>query len=181
MVALVGAGLSAAAMGYTMIGLELALLLGFQAVHGYVYHQLAAIIAAFMAGMAIGSWLSVRAGGLGARALAAVQALIGLSPLTVCAALFSHPAPLAFPLLALFCGAAGGFQFPLASRVYFRASGARPAAIGTPYALDLAGSCLGALVFSAWLIPVFGFWNTAVLAALLNLPAVLLTALASRN
>jgi len=50
-----------AAMGFTLIGLEMLLLLAFQAIYGYVYQQLAVIIAAFMAGMALGSWLALRA------------------------------------------------------------------------------------------------------------------------
>ena len=47
-------GACVAAMGFTQIGLEMLLLLGFQAVYGYVYHQLAIVIAGFMAGMALG-------------------------------------------------------------------------------------------------------------------------------
>jgi predicted membrane-bound spermidine synthase len=40
---------------------------------------------------------------------------------------------------------------------------------GRLYALDLAGSCLGAVLFSAWLVPVFGFLKTALLAAMVSL------------
>ena len=40
---------------------------------------------------------------------------------------------------------------------------------GTLYALDLAGSCLGAVLFSAWLVPMFGFLKTALLLALVSL------------
>jgi predicted membrane-bound spermidine synthase len=42
---------------------------------------------------------------------------------------------------------------------------------GTLYALDLAGSCLGAVLFSAWLVPVFGFLKTALLSVLVSLAA----------
>ena len=41
-------------MGFTMIGLEILLLLAFQAIYGYFYQQLAILIGAFMAGMAAG-------------------------------------------------------------------------------------------------------------------------------
>jgi spermidine synthase len=50
------AGFCVAATGFTLMGLEMLLLLGFQAIYGYVYHQLAIVIAAFMVGMAVGSW-----------------------------------------------------------------------------------------------------------------------------
>jgi len=72
-----------------------------------------------------------------------------------------------FPVLALFCGMLGGFEFPLASRIFFSSSHGRSP--GTLYALDLAGSCLGAVLFSVYLIPVFGFLKTAVLAAIVSL------------
>jgi predicted membrane-bound spermidine synthase len=57
----------------------------------------------------------------------------------------------------------GGFEFPVASRMVHRP--------GRLYALDLAGSCLGAVLFSAWLVPVFGFFRTALLAAMVSLAA----------
>ena len=59
------AALATAAMGFTMIGLEILLLLAFQAIYGCVYQQLAMVIGAFMAGMAAGSWLALCRGGRG--------------------------------------------------------------------------------------------------------------------
>jgi predicted membrane-bound spermidine synthase len=72
----------------------------------------------------------------------------------------------AAPVLALVCGALGGFQFAAASRRYsvHSLTGA-----GRLYALDLAGACAGALLVSAYVIPVFGFLKTAWLMALVNL------------
>jgi spermidine synthase len=171
-----------AATGFTSIGLEVLLLLGFQAKYGSLYQGLALLIAAFMAGMAVGSGVYVGraswpawfgAGQAGRRQarrpaplLAWVQCLVALAPLALCA-LFAAPRAV-YPLLALACGALGGYQFALASRL-FRA--ARPGAL---YAVDLAGSCLGAILFSLYLIPVFGFFRTSLLAAELNLaPAAL--------
>jgi spermidine synthase len=174
-----------AATGLTSIGVEVLLLLAYQAKYGSLYQGLALLIAAFMAGMAVGSWLAVRAGAAGracpaptARAcrgeaclaLAWVQCLIALAPLALCAC---FPAPQAvYPLLALACGALGGYQFALASRV-FRATASQL------YAVDLAGSCVGAVLFSLYLIPVFGFFRTGLLAAELNLAPAALAFLAS--
>ena len=49
-----------AATGFTLMALQIFLLLLFQSVYGYVYHQLAVLIAMFMAGIALGSWLGIR-------------------------------------------------------------------------------------------------------------------------
>jgi spermidine synthase len=192
------AGLCMIAMGLTLIALEILLLLGFQAVYGYVYHQLAIVIAAFMVGMALGSWWALRRGAGTAeatprelRALAGLQFLAALAPLLLCGLLrpladVTNPlglflvSQLLFPLLALLCGLLGGYQFLLASRVFF---GERQAARnpGTLYALDLAGSCLGAVALSLYLLPVFGFLRTAALIAVLNLFPAALAALAGQE
>jgi spermidine synthase len=157
-----------AAMGFTLIGLEMLLLLAFQAIYGYVYQQLAVIIAALMAGMALGSWLALRAPARrGIRTLVYLQVGAAIAPLLLCA-VFEAVTPVAFPVLALLCGMLGGYEFPVASRIFCARNP------GTLYALDLAGSCLGAVLFSVYLIPVFGFLRTAVLASMVSLaPAVM--------
>jgi spermidine synthase len=169
----------AAAMGCSMMALEILLLLGFQAIYGCVYQQLALLLAAFMAGMGIGAWLALRnPAGRDLGALARLHVLAAASPLALYAALegarrLSGPGSLialsyaAFPMLALACGMLGGYQFPIASRVYF--SSGRKRRMGAVYALDLAGACAGALLFSVYLVPVFGFLKTALLLAELNL------------
>jgi spermidine synthase len=173
------AGFCTAATGFTTIGLEMLLLLAFQAVYGYVYQQLALVIAAFMAGMALGSWLGMRRavrGGM--RVLAITQVLAAAAPL-VLLWLFEAmgranstsslaASQMAFPALALVSGMLGGYEFPVASRIFF---GATVGGAGTLYALDLAGSCLGAVLFSAWLVPLFGFLKTALLSAMVSLAA----------
>ena len=42
------------------MALQIFLLLGFQAVYGYVYTELAILIGLFMAGIALASWLAMR-------------------------------------------------------------------------------------------------------------------------
>ena len=151
------AGFCTASTGFTMIGLELMLLLAFQAVYGYVYQELALILAAFMAGMALGSWVSIRCASRGGMRVLAWQPGVDcfwLRMLLLCGT--------AFPAMALVFGMLGGFEFPLASRL-------KPARPGTLYALDLAGSSVGAILFSLWLVPVFGFFKTALLLAMVSL------------
>jgi len=82
-------------------------------------------------------------------------------------------AHLVFPVLAALAGSLGGYQFPIATEIYLRESS--PAArLGTLYAIDLLGGCVGALLLSGYLIPVFGFWRTAWLSAAVNLAPALL-------
>ena len=236
------AAFSVAVTGFTLMGLELLLLLGFQALYGYVYHQLAIVIAAFMAGMAVGSrWALRRSGGSDASsgvistftghseltchserseesllasgaareaveegffaslrmtgqpachvppdrrrdrfALGGLQVLIGLAPLLLCAVFewcgrlegarqLFVVSQIIFPALALLCGLLGGYQFPIASRVFFGGSARTTRGPGALYALDLLGASLGAILLSTYLIPVFGFVKTASLSAVVNL------------
>jgi spermidine synthase len=180
------AGFCVAATGLTLIGMEILLLLAFQAVYGYVYHQLAIVIAGFMGGLACGAWLGVRRVGSNEMGLlAGLQCTVALCPLLlysllVAVARLSQPAQLAvvgqvlFPLLAVLCGLPGGFQFPVASRIYFDQPKRREGSLGSLYGLDLAGSCVGAIVLSAYLIPVYGFLKTSLLLAMVSLAPALL-------
>jgi spermidine synthase len=188
------AGFCVVTMGFTQIGLEILFLLAFQAIYGYVYQELAVIVAGFMAGIALGSWWEIgRTTGAGAQLansrsiprLAGLQLLAALAPLLMAmlfkglAAIQNPPAvflvsQILFPILAVLCGLFGGFQFPIASRIFFAGAKRKTGSPGTLYALDLAGASLGALILSAYVIPVFGFMETAWLMALVNLaPAIL--------
>ncbi len=212
------AGLAVAVVGFTELGLEILLLLGFQALYGYVYHELTILVALFMVGVALGAgWALRRAPAPGAvslardlRLLAGLQILLAASPLLLYGLFIQlgrvssaggqrAASEILFPALALVAGLLGGFQFLLASRAYFAerrlpsGSGGwdarpygqerlaeAPEASGSPgvlYALDLAGSCAGALALSVLLIPLYGFLRTATLMAAVNLaPALMATA-----
>ncbi len=184
------AGLCVAAMGFTLIGLEMLLLLAFQAIYGYVYQQLAIIIAGFMLGMTLGSRWGLRpaapaTGPRDARRLFHLQLLAALSPVLLyllfdALATIKNPATvflasqILFPVLAVLCGLFGGYQFPAATRVFFSNSNHKARGPGTLYALDLAGACVGAVILSSYLVPVFGFRDTAWLMAVVNLAAAVL-------
>ena len=80
----------------------------------------------------------------------------------------------AFPAIALFAGALGGYEFGLATDIFFSGAQAPRANLGLLYGVDLIGACLGALVASAFLVPLFGFLKAATFIAVVNLaPAVL--------
>ncbi|MBZ5614383.1 MAG: fused MFS/spermidine synthase [Acidobacteriia bacterium] len=185
-----------AATGYTLMALQIFLLLAFQSVYGYVYHQLAILIAMCMAGIAFGSWLGIRRTRSSDRppyrTITTTQFLLGLSgpALIFVVSLLSRISGMAttwlaaqfvFPALAALCGMLGGYQFPIATEIYLYdydyddARGGR-SRLGTLYAIDLLGGCAGALLLSSYFIPVFGFWKTAWLSAAVNLAPTLLAA-----
>ncbi len=182
-----------ASTGFTLMTLEIFLLLAFQSVYGYVYHQLAILIGLCMAAIALGSWLGLRRvlpkDGPPTRRMAATQFLLALSaPALLCAvsllagvsaqAATWMAAQLVFPSLAALAGMLGGYQFPVAAQIYLDGREGR-SGLGRLYAIDLLGGCAGALALSTYLIPVFGFWRTAWLCAAINLAPALLAVLAS--
>jgi len=186
------AGACVAATGFTLMALQIFLLLGFQAVYGYVYAELAILIGLFMAGIALGSWLAMRSNNssdagaehrwrlteaqlllaLAAPALLIVVSLIGSFASTAATWI---AAQVIFPALAALAGMLGGYQFVVAAGIFLRGRGER-SGLGVLYAIDLLGGCVGALALSTFLIPVFGFWRTAWLAVAINAAAVLLAA-----
>jgi spermidine synthase len=186
------AGASVAATGFTLMALQIFLLLGFQAVYGYVYTELAILIGLFMAGIALGSWLGMRRESANRSwTLAAAQLLLALAGPALLLALGAVgdvssrtttwlAAQMVFPALAAIAGMLGGFQFVTAAGIFLRGSG-EGAGFGLLYAIDLLGGCVGALALSTFLIPVFGFWRTAWLTAAINVAALLLAARDSRS
>jgi len=166
--------------GFSASGLEVVLFLGFQVLHGSLYYQLGLLTAAFMVGLALGSWLMVRRAARGGRrGLAWVMDALALFALLVPAALLglsraeapwatALSAYVAFPLLLLVLAALVGLAFPLAARADFEGLAATAARL---YWADFGGACLGALLVSAYLIPVAGVSAVCLLTAALNLLA----------
>jgi spermidine synthase len=178
------AGSCVAATGFTLMALQIFLLLGFQAVYGYVYTELAILIGLFMAGIALGSWVAMRRDAPSGWRLMGVQLLLTLAApaLMIAITLISGAssgvatwiaAQLVFPALAALAGMLGGYQFVIAAGIFMH-DRRRRSGLGLLYAIDLIGGCAGALALSTFLIPVFGFWRTAWLAAAINAAAALL-------
>jgi spermidine synthase len=157
-----------AGTGFAGMTLQVVLLLAFQALYGYVYHQVGLLVTAFMAGLALGAgavsrqssvvssrWLLGAQGGLAVYALA----LAWLLPLEL-------PAPeLVFPLLAGIAGGLTGAVFPLAASLSASDERAGRAA-SLLYGADLMGGCVGALAASLILVPVLGVVQTCLAVAL---------------
>ncbi|MBN2097769.1 MAG: hypothetical protein JW714_04745, partial [Candidatus Omnitrophica bacterium] len=71
-------------------------------------------------------------------------------------------------------------QFPLANKIILKDKDMLGRAAGLSYGMDLLGSCIGALLVSAFLIPILGITQTCVAVALLNC-VVLVTLIINRS
>jgi predicted membrane-bound spermidine synthase len=179
---------SVLAAGFTLMTLQMLLLLCFQSICGYLYRDLALMMGLFMGGIAVGAWagrsktiaqLEERTN----RAAAVNQLLLALmAPMLLVAARElasmegSHalmPMRILFPCMALLCAIPGGMQFALATR-YEEMNNPAQKNAALLYAMDLTGGCMAALLLAGFIVPLFGFWNAAWLAAVVNLPPVLL-------
>ncbi|MGA8042961.1 MAG: hypothetical protein WCA37_09175, partial [Terracidiphilus sp.] len=174
--------------GFTLMTLQILLLLAFQSVFGYVYRELALLIGMMMAGIAAGSLLGLRhirrRHETHLRYAAVNQSFIAIAAPLLLAIVYllaetsNGAASLwivqaVFPLIALLCGLPGGYQYSLATAIYLK-DRSRASSLSTLYAVDLLGGCVGALLIAGFLIPVFGFWSVAWLAAAVSAaPAIL--------
>ncbi len=166
--------------GYGLL-VEVLALLAFQSACGYLYHALGALVAAFMAGLAIGSavvsrWETDRR--CSARIMVAGLATAVLVCLLVpglLAASLRAPslAPIALAVLLLLVGSMVGGLFPVATALY-RREGSAAAAGGAVYAADLVGSAGGALAAGVIAIPLLGAAGASYAGALILVAAFVL-------
>jgi spermidine synthase len=174
LVRLRGPAMAVFASGFAASSLEVALLLGFQALCGSLYYQLGIIVTVFMAGLAAGAAWAIRSGGrrllvLLALAIAALAALLpfvlkllsGMPPFG--GSTLAVQVVIGFLTFAL--AALVGAQFPVANRVGHGTA----VTASRIYTADFLGASVGALLASAWLIPLLGVTMMCWLAAGLNL------------
>lgn len=165
-------GAAVGVTGISEIIFQVTVLVGFQVIYGYLFYRLGIMVAAFMIGLAAGSFWLWRGGQLPAdRAWAwflRVHVAILLYPIFL-PLLFRLQIPSGFFMfLPAVAGFLGGLEFPLAVRLWERSGRGVGRAAGTLYALDLSGACVGAAVVSPFLIPVLGLVGICWWTALLN-------------
>jgi spermidine synthase len=149
--------------GWTSISLEIGALLCLQIYLGFVYRKMGLLLSSFMLGLGLGAWWGRRKQGSEGWLLICQATLVGLcllflstlsgGPLELASASPSAIESFLF-LFLLAVGMTGGMQFCLANDFFLRYR--TRSSWGTPYAVDLLGSALGALLFSAFLIPRWG-------------------------
>jgi spermidine synthase len=176
-------------VGLAGMTLEVSLLFALQVINGHVYAQVGALIAAFMAGLAVGTWWSSSArvpvadiGGDLADDAQVIRAqrvgrgwlmwlIVGIvvcavTPALVLALQAVPPTASWLPtviiaLLMMAGGAVVGALFPIAVRLLGQS--ARTA--GSVYAADLAGAGLGAIITALFALPLLGLAGTCYGAA----------------
>jgi spermidine synthase len=180
-----GAVLAVAGIGGFGMVVEVIGLLVFQSALGYLYYALGALVAAFMAGLALG------AAAIGRRQADWAGSARPLVAALVTAALVAAVLPAVFraamPVPALAAAAVGiifvlvgslvGAVFPIAAALYRGESGIA-AAGGVIYAADLVGSAGGAFLAGAVAVPLLGVAGASHFTSLL-LVAPLLVCLVS--
>jgi len=167
--------------GFSEITFQVVVILAFQVLYGYVYYKLCLILASFMIGLVLGSWYVNRilnrlkndiSTYIKTQIAICIYPLI-LLPIFALLANYGGKIPTflcidtVFAFLPVIAGFIGGFQFPLASKICLK-GGEVGRTAGFLYGIDLFGSCLGALLASAILIPILGIFQTCLLVAALN-------------
>jgi len=161
--------------GFSSASAEFILLISFQALFGYIYQLMGVLIAVFMGGLAVGTWLAPGRGlGTGRRhillPLLGITLFVLLLPLVLQGLKSISGTPLLvhsiFVVLLLCISILTGMLFALTSR---RQQGSIPKVASGSYAADLAGSALGSLLVSVVLFPLLGLGLTCVCIAAMNL------------
>ncbi len=177
-----------ATTGFAGMAFDLLVIFAFQAFYGYVYQQIGLLVTAFMAGLSLGGWIMTRrverieeGKSLLVRLEGAIAACWLLFPvvLAILYAQASRPGVSAAvgPILLILNALAGflvGMEFPLASKMYLKASLSETA--GILYASDLLGAFLGSLLVSVMLLPALGVLQTCLLVVVLKLGSLVLVA-----
>jgi spermidine synthase len=180
-----------AATGFAGMAADLIVIFAFQSLYGYVYQWVVLLITAFMAGLALGGWLTNRrpAGeGREQRALVALELGLVLFWIVLALALGLVYSRLASPwiststqamlfLLNAVVGFLVGAQFPLANQIWLSGRDGQRGATGLLYASDLVGAFGAAVLVSVALMPVLGIVGTCALVALLKLGSLALVVL----
>jgi spermidine synthase len=164
---------TAFATGLSAMSLQIAMLFAFQSIYGFVYEMVGLIMAVFMGGLALGTFLTQRyvpdKGSLnllaGSQAALASLALIVAVALPLAAELRPPSAALViFYTLTFAAGLANGFCFPLSAACYLRLNSQAEKATGAVYGIELFGACLGAILAGSVVAPVLGIVACSLLA-----------------
>ncbi len=176
--------------GLATMTLQIALLFSFQSIYGFIYETIGLIVAIFMGGLSLGTFLSIRFINPkdALRPLAGVQLCIALLAGAIAlvlprAAAATSPAAVFafFSLLTFGAGLINGVDFPLASACYMSLKGNADRSAATVYGLELLGACVGAVLASVVVAPVLGVIACCLLAGIANGTAFIVLLLSRRS
>jgi len=171
--------------GFATIAFEVMVSLGFQIIYGYMYYKLGLILTSFMIGLIAGGFTITRVMDRLKNDLSVfmcTQIAISIYPLLLLGVFYIFKGGVAyylganvvFPIMPVIAGFIGGFQFPLATRIYLKYNPKIGRVAGVTYGVDLAGSCVGASLVSTFLVPIIGISSTCYAIALLSLVVLFL-------
>ena len=183
--------------GLTGMIFDLAIIFTFQTLYGYLFYQICLLVTLFMTGVALSSlWVTKRLEGI-------KKDLPLFLATEVCIALFAVLLPFVFSIpsqylektaiyvllytlflmMSFFSGALVGFQFPLANKIYLRATsgeGTFGEAAGLLYGADLFGGFFGGLFGGVLLLPILGLKESCFTMAIIKISSLLLILLFTR-
>ena len=168
------------AAGFAGTTIEIMLLLVFQVLFGYVYAVVGIFIMIFMGGLAVGAYYVPKfLKSIDRKNFRMLQYIISVYAfvLPLLFLVFKNMEVndlilfVSFALLLFVISAFTGGVFSVASKIEQNDFGK---VASSAYGLDLLGAATGALLFTIYLIPLFGFIWAAVITGLFNLSVVLL-------
>jgi len=178
--------------GFSEMAFQILIILSFQVIYGYVYNKIGILFASFMVGLSIGTFYISRRLNKILRlyeSYIAIQALVLLYPIFLSAIFFviikfdinkMAGSDYIFTLLPFIAGFVGGLQYPIANKIYLNKKNIIPESAGMTYASDLLGSSIGAILISAFLIPLTGIYGTCFIVTFINFIAFLILLLGLR-
>ena len=183
--------------GFADIVLDLAIIFTFQAVFGYLYHQIGLLITVFMLGVASSSLtITRRLGKMKKASLLFLFTELGFVAFSIVLPLvFTAPALhgespvvslllyILFLVMSFLCGILVGLQFPLATHLYLQTHGAQGTlghTAGLLYGADLLGGFFGGLLAGILFLPILGLRETCFMVAIIKTSSFALVLLYTR-
>lgn len=175
-------------MGISMISFQILTILVFQVTYGNLYLKLGVIMSCFMLGLAIGAFLPEK---YRLRPydpfnlLKTAQSGMVLYSILIMASFYFLPRFMyggdilfgvnwIFIILPAIAGILGGLEFSAVNMVCEKQYESSLKLAGASYSADLAGSCIGALGFSIFLVPLGGIYGSCLILVFLNLFSLLI-------
>ena len=173
-------GIAVLAVGLGSFLLQLLILLSYQAFTGLLYHAIVILTAIFMAGAALGAYVTMRRESVGRKELYAVHGgfvLLSILLFGIHADAFrvSAPYPLvngAYFILSCITGALTGAYYPVVIRTALSEKAESIPAIY--YAWDLFGACIGGCIGGILIFPLVGLAGGVLFIAGIHIAAPLL-------
>ncbi|UCG35651.1 MAG: fused MFS/spermidine synthase [Candidatus Omnitrophota bacterium] len=173
----VSIGFAIASTGFVGMSFDLILILAYQSFYGFIFHHLALLVTAFMAGLALGGWrMTKRLAKIEKEThsffkieLAIILFCLLAGPFLIYLNKFDYNLSFMFFLISGVSGFLVGSEFPLANKIYLGKDFSYSQAAGRLYALDLAGAWGAALLIAVVFVPVIGIIKTCLLLATLKI------------